>query len=247
MKKVGLTMLALFCMAAISHAQVGIGTDNPAPSASLELNSNTKGLLINRVTEAQRVAITSPATGLLVYQTDVQAGFWYYDGARWIEISYIDTQGSITHNYGVMSTYANGTANTATGQSGIWVRYDFSTTLGSLITTESGCVDVTAGNNSRIEVGQNGVYNVLVSISLYNASSNDAVNFTVFKNGIPQNYLSSRFSVPNGEDSYGAATISSIIPMNANDYLELWFKQLATGVDRTFTIGTIPFTVVRID
>ena len=39
-----------------------------------------------RMTQTQRDAIASPATGLLIYQTDNTPGF-YYDGAAWTAIS----------------------------------------------------------------------------------------------------------------------------------------------------------------
>jgi hypothetical protein len=50
-------------------------------SAALDIKSTTKGVLIPRVTQAQRTSISSPAQGLLVYQTDGTAGFYYYNGA----------------------------------------------------------------------------------------------------------------------------------------------------------------------
>lgn len=52
-------------------------------TAMLDVSSNTKGLLIPRMTAQQRTAITTPATGLLVYQTDGDPGFYYYNGANW--------------------------------------------------------------------------------------------------------------------------------------------------------------------
>ena len=59
-------------------AQTGIGTSTPNASAKLEVASTDKGLLIPRMTKAQREAITLSATanGLLVYQTDDLAGFY---------------------------------------------------------------------------------------------------------------------------------------------------------------------------
>jgi hypothetical protein len=36
------------------------------------------------MTSAQRTAISSPATGLIVYQTDGTDGFYYYDGSAWV-------------------------------------------------------------------------------------------------------------------------------------------------------------------
>ena len=43
------------------------------------------------MTQAQRVAIASPATGLLVYQTDNPAGFYFYNGS-WTSLSGTATQ-----------------------------------------------------------------------------------------------------------------------------------------------------------
>lgn len=66
-----------------SHAQVGIGTTTPDSSAILELKSTSQGILIPRLTTAQRLAITNPATGLLLYQSDGNQAFYYYNGTNW--------------------------------------------------------------------------------------------------------------------------------------------------------------------
>ena len=67
---------------------VGIGTNaaNPAPSAVLDLSSTTQGLLAPRMSAAQRGGIASPATGLLVYQTDGTTGFYVYSGTAWTAV-----------------------------------------------------------------------------------------------------------------------------------------------------------------
>jgi hypothetical protein len=69
----------------VLKAQVKIG-DNPATinsSAALELESTDKGLLISRMTESQKNLISTPSTGLLIYQTDAVTGFHYYNGSGW--------------------------------------------------------------------------------------------------------------------------------------------------------------------
>ena len=70
-------------------AQVSINTDNtpPANSAMLDIQSTTKGMLVPRMTAAQRNAIAGPANGLMVYQTDGVAGFYYYNGSTWIALA----------------------------------------------------------------------------------------------------------------------------------------------------------------
>ncbi|MBL7903915.1 MAG: fibrobacter succinogenes major paralogous domain-containing protein [Bacteroidales bacterium] len=52
----------------------------PDPSAMLDVQSTGKGMLIPRMTQVQRDAIPEPATGLLIYQTDNEAGFYFNAG-----------------------------------------------------------------------------------------------------------------------------------------------------------------------
>jgi len=70
-------------------AQVSINTDGSSPdgSAMLDVKSTTKGMLIPRMDSTQRVAISTPATGLLVYQTDGTDGFWFYNGTAWVSLN----------------------------------------------------------------------------------------------------------------------------------------------------------------
>jgi hypothetical protein len=65
------------------NAQVGINNDSPDASSALDITSTTAGLLIPRMTETQRDAISSVATGLMIYQTDGTVGFYYYNGSSW--------------------------------------------------------------------------------------------------------------------------------------------------------------------
>jgi len=73
---------------------VGIGTLTPDQSAILHLESTTMGFLAPRMTYAQRIAIVSPAEGLLVYQTDASgsytAGFYFRIGGSWFKIAASD-------------------------------------------------------------------------------------------------------------------------------------------------------------
>jgi hypothetical protein len=78
-------LFVLFSFNNHASAQVKIG-DNPSTidnSSALELESTDKGFLIPRMTRIQRQAISSPATALMVYQTDSSAGFYYYNGTDW--------------------------------------------------------------------------------------------------------------------------------------------------------------------
>ncbi|UUC46659.1 hypothetical protein [Flavobacterium cerinum] len=93
MKRITITFFRSFlflilCLnATLSNAQVGIGTTTPNASSLLDLTSTSKGLLTPRMTTAQRTAITTPANGLLVYDTDNKA-YYYYDlpTTTWIKM-----------------------------------------------------------------------------------------------------------------------------------------------------------------
>lgn len=65
----------------------GIGTITPEVSAALEIKSTTQGILVPRMTKGNRDAIVSPATGLLIYQTNSTPGFYYYAGTDWKVVS----------------------------------------------------------------------------------------------------------------------------------------------------------------
>lgn len=78
--------VGLLCCIQVASAQVGIGTATPHTSAQLDITSTNKGLLMPRMSQAQRTAITSPATGLMVYQTDGTAGYYYYNGTAWAQL-----------------------------------------------------------------------------------------------------------------------------------------------------------------
>lgn len=70
-----------------STGSAGIGTIAPNASSILEMNSTTQGLLMPRMTKAKRDAIVSPATGLIIFQTNSTPGFYYYDGTSWNAVS----------------------------------------------------------------------------------------------------------------------------------------------------------------
>jgi hypothetical protein len=62
---------------------------NPNASAVLQADSTTKGFLPPRMTAAQRTAIASPATGLIVYQTDGVEGLWLRTSTGWVELTVV--------------------------------------------------------------------------------------------------------------------------------------------------------------
>lgn len=95
MKNIFLTSALILFATVIFSQHVGINDDGSGPNASaiLDVRSTSKGMLIPRMTQAQRNLIAAPATGLMVYQTDETDGFYYFNGTAWQAIgsSYTET------------------------------------------------------------------------------------------------------------------------------------------------------------
>lgn len=109
--KIG-TFLFLFSFFTITctSAQTGIGTTIPNASAKLEVAATDKGFLLPRMTAVQRAAISTPANGLLVYQTDGVTGFYVNTGTSvsptWtrVNMDWTRTGNDVAYSAGNIST-----------------------------------------------------------------------------------------------------------------------------------------------
>ncbi len=106
-------MAVLFTVSHVHAQSIGVNTNTPHASAALDVSSTTQGLLAPRMTDAQRLAIASPATGLLVYQTNGTKGLYQFDGSSWLPVSSAaGLTGTGTNNY-----HAKFTGTTTLGNS----------------------------------------------------------------------------------------------------------------------------------
>ncbi len=111
MKKL-LFLLGILSFCSQAFSQTVVVTDDVAyttgnASSVLDVKSVSKGFLAPRMTQAQRILVSSPADGLLVYQTDATKGFYYYNGttSAWVLLSAsAGTYWSLTGNSGTNSS-----------------------------------------------------------------------------------------------------------------------------------------------
>ena len=88
-----ITMLIIISTATAQN-NVGIGTPTPDPSAIVEMQSNSKGMLIPRMTTLQRLAIGTPANALMVYDTDLNCFYFYAtNSSQWISMCTLGATG----------------------------------------------------------------------------------------------------------------------------------------------------------
>lgn len=84
-----LHLLTLICLLITPlKAQVGIGTTTPDKSSILDIVSSNKGVLIPRMTTANRDIILNPSEGLIIYCTDCcdDGRVSFFNGVEWIVV-----------------------------------------------------------------------------------------------------------------------------------------------------------------
>jgi len=129
MKSLILISFIFFSSLASYTQSVSINNDGTSPNASsmLDVKSTTKGLLIPRMSSAERTGISNPAVGLLVYDNQTQS-FWFFKTAGWTEIV---TGGSATNfwNTDGSNIYNNNTANVGIGTANPTVKLTLQTPI----------------------------------------------------------------------------------------------------------------------
>ncbi len=98
------------------QAQLGIGTNTPNASAQLDVSSTSKGFLPPRLTYSQKIAIASPAAGLIIYCSNCGANgeIQFYNGINWMNISGTSAAAPLDPTIAPTSTASNVKAYNAT-------------------------------------------------------------------------------------------------------------------------------------
>ncbi|MBV5339336.1 MAG: tail fiber domain-containing protein [Deltaproteobacteria bacterium] len=172
--------------------------ETPHASAILDALSTTKGFLPPRMTEAQRGAIASPATGLQVYQTDGTAGLYVYNGTAWNLIGNAtgtvstanggtgSTDGSITGS-GALTFTAGGTGNvTLTPGTGGYTLLGGNVGIGTATPTAK--LDISASGEALRLIGDNNFltfYNTANTVRTAYIQQNAGTNLDISTNGLP--------------------------------------------------------------
>lgn len=142
------------------NGALAIGSANPNESAQLDIQGTTGGVLLPRLTTAQRNAIASPANGLMVYNTTTNNLNYFKTGDGWTEVGASGGGGDAwltTGNFSAPAGAALGTFNQeplrfrVLGQhSGMfWYDAEANTFAGFA----SGVPNQTGNNNNRANTG----------------------------------------------------------------------------------------------
>lgn len=97
MKKFISLLITILSVHLLHSQSIGIGTTMPDSSAALEVSSVTQGMLVPRMTTAQRTSIANPATGLLVFDISTNS-FWFKGSTVWIQL--VDSSNAVVQTLG---------------------------------------------------------------------------------------------------------------------------------------------------
>ena len=235
--------ILLFSLSALlfitANAQTGVSineTGNSADaSAMLDVSSTTTGMLIPRMTEVQRDAIGSPATGLMIYQTDGATGFYYYDSAAWVSATGAKELNDLTDgktDYGnEESVYLGENAGAAATAGGFWDG-KFNAVLGvdAFKTTIGGHESVAIGYKA-LELGASSTRNTAVGyLALQN--NNGAGNTAIGSQSMT--FATGQNNTALGNFSLGivqAGNQNTVIGFNAGSDLVSGDKNIAIGIE----------------
>ncbi len=79
--------LIIFLFPILVFSQIGVNTNTPDNSSILDIESNDRGILIPRLTDAERATIPTPiADGLMIFNT-TQQRFQYFSGGNWFNLA----------------------------------------------------------------------------------------------------------------------------------------------------------------
>jgi len=150
---------------------INIAGTPPDNSAMLDVSSSSKGILIPRMTSAQKMAIASPANGLLIYQTDNIIGFWYYDAtiSAWVQAM------------GIVGPTGPTGANGATGSQGTTGAAGTTGTAGPTGTT--GAIGATGPSGADGVTGATGPIGCASANYVIKSNGSSATCSQIFDNG----------------------------------------------------------------
>ena len=237
--------IAIILFALNTNAQsVAINNDGSTadPSAILDLKSTNQGVLVPRLTQTQRTAIATPATGLMVYQTDATAGFYFYNGTAWTSLNGANgTNG--TNGANGQGVPTGGTANQVlakvdgTDYTTQWITPSSGTTLPTQ-TGNEGKVLTTDGSNlswgtPNATPSQLEVFTTASGAKAYRIFERDTTNYGVLGNDAVDLSYSDQPGSTNGATGNGTFTAGYNNKASADGAVALGALNNASGLTST--------------
>jgi hypothetical protein len=157
---------------------VGIGTSSPHESAKLDVTSTEEGILVPRMTTAERDAIGSPAEALLVFNTETKC-FNVRKFSAWWEICGDCTPAPTIANAGADQLGISGTSTTLAGNTPVE-----GTGLWTIVSGSGGAITTPTSPTSEFTGVSGNSYTLRWTITNECGSSWDEVNISFAGSGL---------------------------------------------------------------
>jgi hypothetical protein len=239
--------LAMAAMGFLAQAQNNVGINTtPDASAALDVGfptSTPKGMLVPRMSTAQRNAITAPAKGLMVFDSSLN-NFYFHNGTAWTTVSG-SSSGPAVQVHATATT-----AQTFTCYGLNRYSFNFNNTVGG-----AGSSAFTAGNAFTVSATTSGLYHINVNLLI------TAFNGYTNPHAVPEievNRGSSRFyyygvgmyngtfigdgtngtsiGTPGAPFSYGRGLADVYVPLQANDVVKIYFRLSASATSASYSV-----------
>jgi len=171
-----------------SFSQIGVGTTTPSTSSLLDVSSTTKGVLIPRMTQAQRNTIVSPSPSLLIFQIDGTTGYYYYNSTNWVQLHFNTNASDLYPGSLILTSQQKILLNNMYGNlNQKWVRCYSKTIDGASSATFHSNCDYKGPTMTVIKLSNNYIFGGFNSFSWYSnnngyKSSNNSFIFSLIHN-----------------------------------------------------------------
>ena len=187
---------------------IGIGVSTPSTTALLDLTSTTRGFLPPRLTTVQKNAISTPASGLVVYDTTLN-NLCTYNGSSWTELIESFSRSFLKLN----RTSTLITPGVITWNTNIKNGPDFNFT----------------NNGSVFSVNTTGYYEINANFEFLNITGERLIE-TLFERVTPSQLDISRIftscTIPESGDTFIASHLQDIVTLTAGETYRFSFGSL---------------------
>ncbi|MEZ4858925.1 MAG: hypothetical protein R2781_08960 [Flavobacteriaceae bacterium] len=226
-----------------NNAQVGINTVSPDASAMLDIQSTTHGILVPRVTSAQRDAIANPANGLMVFNTDTdELQYNSNTPAVPIWLAFL-TSPTTSSSFGDSLKYSNTDTTT-----------DINTVspiqlpiFGTMEWNDNGSLYTVSGN--EITIADTGRYEIVANVSLMSSASRVAPELRITINGVEVGaYASSGYIRDSNNHNESSLHLREVLEITSGDIIAINVVRSANSGSATMrSVGSSNFFILKLN
>lgn len=247
MKKLLATLALVFSAGLAVQAQNNVGINTiPDASAALDVVATDKGMLVPRVTTAQRNAIATPARGLMVYDSTVN-NFYYHNGTAWNAVG-----GNGGPSLQLFATSTNAQTKPIYG----FGRYTFN--FNNVVSGASASSWINS-NTFTVPASMGGVYNInsLLLLTTYSVTTPPVIApeveitrgatttvyygvgaaSTLFQGSTTDNTAGPGTGPSSAPYSYSRGMVNLMIPLQAGDIVKVYFRFSSQSTSSAQTVS----------